>query len=83
MLWLEVKNLKRKKRKFFFRMSVRNACEKDLVSHRFALKRKKKFGETGAPYVSGYLPLVGRGQGSGGLQISFSTSLRGHDPTFK
>jgi hypothetical protein len=38
------------KKKKIFHVSVRNACETDLVSLRFALKRKYFFGETGAPY---------------------------------
>jgi hypothetical protein len=51
-LWSEAKNSKRKakKKNFFFHMSVRNACETDLVLLRFALKRKIFFCETGAPY---------------------------------
>jgi ABC-type transporter MlaC component len=53
-LWSEEKNSKRNEAKrseknVFFHVSVRNACETDLVSLRFALKRKKFFGETGAP----------------------------------
>ncbi len=56
-LWLKAKNSKRKKAKWsekkiiFFRVSVRNACETDLVSLRFAWKRKTFWSETGAPYV--------------------------------
>jgi hypothetical protein len=43
-LWLEAKNSKRNEaKKIFFRVSVRNACETDLVSLRFALKRKNIF----------------------------------------
>jgi hypothetical protein len=34
----------------FFHVSVRNACETDLVSICFALKRKMFFCETEAPY---------------------------------
>ncbi len=33
----------------FFHVSVRNACETDLVSLHFTLKRKKFFCETGTP----------------------------------
>jgi hypothetical protein len=41
---------KRSEKKFcFFHVSVRNACETDLVSLRFALKRQIFFCETGAP----------------------------------
>jgi succinate dehydrogenase flavin-adding protein (antitoxin of CptAB toxin-antitoxin module) len=41
---------KKRKKKLFFHVSVRNACETDLVSLRFALKRQIFFCETGAPY---------------------------------
>ncbi len=41
---------KKRKKNLFFHVSVRNACETDLVSLRFALKRKFFFCETGAPY---------------------------------
>jgi hypothetical protein len=40
-------------KKLFFRVSVQNACEMNLVSLRFASFRFKAnnfFGETGAPY---------------------------------
>jgi hypothetical protein len=42
LLWTEAKNSKRKEAKkiFFFHERVRNACKTDLVSLRFALKRK-------------------------------------------
>jgi hypothetical protein len=52
-LWLEAKNSKRNEaqKKIFFHVNVRNACETDLVSLRFALKRKNFLSETGAPYA--------------------------------
>ncbi len=43
---LEAKRSEMKRKKFFFRLSVRNACETD----HFALKRKNFWSETGAPY---------------------------------
>jgi hypothetical protein len=54
-LWSEAKNSKRNEAKrseknvVFFHVSVQNACETDLVSLRFALKRKIFFCKTGAP----------------------------------
>ncbi len=47
-IWSEKKRNEAKKI-FFFRVSVRNACETDLVSLCFALKRKNFWSETGAP----------------------------------
>ncbi len=55
-LWLEVKNLKQKEAKRsekngVFRVSVQNACETDLVSLRFDLKRKTFFAKLAHPNV--------------------------------
>jgi hypothetical protein len=55
-LWSEEKNSKRKEAKrsdkkiCFFHVSVWNACKTDLVSLRFALKRKIFLHETATPY---------------------------------
>jgi hypothetical protein len=54
-LWSEAKNSKRNETKrseknvVFFHVSVRNACETDLVSLRFALKRKFFFAKPAHP----------------------------------
>jgi ABC-type transporter MlaC component len=54
-LWSEAKNSKRNKAKrsekknFVFHVTVRNACKTDLVSLRFALKRKIFFAKPAHP----------------------------------
>jgi hypothetical protein len=53
LLWSEVKNSKRKKGGtiLFFHVSVQKACETDLVSLHFALKRKIFFAKLAHPSI--------------------------------
>ncbi len=56
MILCENKRIVAKKRKRKFEANKRNACETDLCSLRFALKRNKYISETGAPCVGGGRP---------------------------